>query len=256
MPKKIIFRLDDYSHECNHTNWIQIIDLFNSYNVKVCIGVIPDSKDQSLIFDKPLSDDEFWNNVRLFRDAGHTIALHGLHHTYHKIKKWLSFQFFPINDDSEFVSLSVSKQTAILKKSYDIFKSHGVFPNVFMAPSHSFDTNTLTALKNATPIRIITDGYYTSLKKYKDFIFVPSQVGSLRVLPFDFTCICLHPNTMSSSDFDYLNDFLISNKISDFDIKNSSEIKHVSFNDKVFSYTLLFIKSLLVWVKKNVTRTL
>lgn len=37
--------------------------------------------------------------------------------------------------------------------------SHGIDPTVWIAPAHSFDKNTLIALKLETNIRIISDGF-------------------------------------------------------------------------------------------------
>ena len=85
LNKIIFFRLDDFSHDKNHAMWDVILEVFERHNIKVCIGVIPMNSDRSLNFADRMSDAEFWSGVKNLDTSGHTIALHGLNHTYHDI---------------------------------------------------------------------------------------------------------------------------------------------------------------------------
>jgi len=52
-----------------------------------------------------------------------------------------------------------------IRDGYAILKEYGLTPKYFFAPSHTFDENTLVALKECSDIRIISDTIAT--KPYK-----------------------------------------------------------------------------------------
>ena len=168
--------------------------------------MIAKCEDPKLIFDEQSSEIQFWTDVRSLKELGHTIALHGYKHVYHACKR--SESIIPIHNFSEFSGLDLLVQEKKISESIKIFSQHGVVPEVFMAPAHSFDLDTIIALKKQTKIRYITDGSTSDCFNFKEINFIPQQFGSLRRPFFKLNCYCLHPNTMTTSDFTQLEEFL------------------------------------------------
>ena len=200
-----LMRLDDACEKRNVKNWDRMEALLDKYNVKPLVAVIPNCKDPN--FEKYPIDVYFWTNrVKTWLRKGYVIALHGYDHTFHKCDKKINLN--PINDFSEFVGLDLKEQREKISKGITIFKEHGLEPKVFVAPAHSFDNNTLEALRTDTEIRIISDTIsYDSY--FKDgFYFVPQQTGRCRRLPFKTVTFCYHPNNMNEKAFSDLESFL------------------------------------------------
>ena len=95
---------------------------------------------------------------------------------------------------------------------YKTLLSYGICPEVFFAPSHTFDHNTLHALYDETPIRIISDTIATDLYFENEFYFIPLVCSIVRNIPkwlLKMNTFCYHPNTMQVQDFEHLENFLI-----------------------------------------------
>ena len=68
--------------------------------------------------------------------------------------------------------------------------SHKVHPKVWIAPAHTFDKQTIIALKKETEIKIISDG--TSIFPFKkgNMIFIPQQLWPKELQEYGlFACI-------------------------------------------------------------------
>ncbi len=191
-----IVRLDDACPTMNREIWDTLEEALDRLDIRPIIGVIPDNNDPALHCSS--SDPEFWNRVRRWEKKGWGIALHGLHHTYHAIPVDCQ-ALIPIHKKSEFVGLNLEIQRKLLQESWRIFCENGLKPSFFMAPSHTFDENTLLALHTETDIRIITDGYALFPFRHKGFIWIPQQLWRFRWMPFGIWTVCLHPNNMSST---------------------------------------------------------
>ena len=116
-----------------------------------------------------------------------------------------------MNDRSEFAGLPLDVQREKVSRGIAELAVHDVSPRVFFAPSHTFDANTLEALRLESGIRVVSDT--VALKPYSrdGFTFVPQQSGRARVLPFPLVTFCYHPNTMEDGDFRALEAFLEKN---------------------------------------------
>jgi predicted deacetylase len=86
-------------------------------------------------------------------------------------------------------------------------REHGIDPKVFFAPAHTFDNNTLIALKECSNIRIISDTIANDVYSQFGFTFVPQQSGRVRKLPFKTVTFCYHPNVMNDDEFVRLEKF-------------------------------------------------
>lgn len=131
-------------------------------------------------------------------------AMHGYNHVYETECGGLN----PVNNRSEFAGVPLERQQEKIKNGYEILKSHGIEPEIFFAPSHTFDENTLQALKSETPIRVISDTIANDTYYDESFYFIPQQSGAVRKLPFKLVTFCYHPNIMDANDFSNLESFL------------------------------------------------
>ena len=212
---KYILRLDDASEKRDITKWDRIEKLCDKYDVKPLVAVIPDNKDPDFM-DYPV-DRSFWDRVREWEKKGWVIGLHGFNHIFETKEHGIN----PINNYSEFAGLPQEVQKEKIMSGIKIFESHGIDPKVFVAPAHTFDDNTLTALKENTNIRIVSDVPASSYFSYMGLTFVPQQTGKARRLPFKVVTLCYHPNSMKASDYDYLESFINNNNFMPFPLEET-----------------------------------
>lgn len=198
---KYIIRLDDACEKMDVEKWDRMEKLLDKYKVKPLVGVIPHCEDPMM--DKYEFDAEFWKKVEIWKNKGWTIAMHGYNHVYGTTCGGMN----PVNKRSEFAGLSYEEQAEKIERGWEILIDYGFHPEVFFAPSHTFDENTLKALKNKTTIRVISDTIASDVYKKDDFWFIPQQSGSVRKLPFKTVTFCYHPNTMTDKSFEVLEAF-------------------------------------------------
>lgn len=149
--KKILIRFDDICPTMDWEQWKRAEDLLLQYNVKPLIGVIPDCQDPDLMINKPRVD--FWQWLRMKQMEGYTIAMHGYHHTF--CSKAHGILNKRIN--SEFAGLPYNIQYEIIRDGKAILESHNIYTNIFFAPAHSYDKNTVRAL-SANGFKYVSDG--------------------------------------------------------------------------------------------------
>lgn len=199
---KYILRLDDACEKRNVVNWDRMEVLCDRYGVKPLAGVIPHCEDPKM---KQYPDDEkFWNRVAGWQDKGWAIAMHGYNHVYVTRVGGIN----PVNHQSEFAGLPLEEQKKKIRDGVAVLMSHGLQPNVFFAPSHTFDLNTLEALRSESDIRIISDTIASLPYQKYGFTFVPQQSGHVQRLPVAVATFCYHPNGMDDESFANLETFL------------------------------------------------
>lgn len=207
-PAKFLVRMDDACPTMRASAWSALESAFDRLAIRPIVGVIPDNQDRSLHVDPPAHD--FWGLVRRWQDKGWTIALHGLHHTYHRIPA-SARALVPMHRESEYVGLPLARQRAMFRAGMAIFRAERVAPTMFMAPSHTFDEATLQALLMETDITTVTDGLALAPHRRSGLRWIPQQLWRFRRLPFGVWTVCLHPNVMTPEDvrrfIDDLDDF-------------------------------------------------
>lgn len=203
---KYIMRLDDACEKRDVAKWNHMEELLDRYEVKPLVGVIPHCEDPAMK-EYPV-DEHFWDRVKCWKKKDWTIAMHGYNHVY--VTKCGGIN--PVNARSEFAGLPIEEQKDKIKKGVLIMREHGINPKVFFAPSHTFDENTLVALREESDIRIISDTIAMAPYSKYGFTFVPQQSGRVRKLPLRMVTFCYHPNMMKDSDFERLEIFLQKNK--------------------------------------------
>lgn len=95
-----------------------------------------------------------------------------------------------------------------IRDGMKILREHEIIPEIFFAPAHTFDENTLRALKKESEIRVISDTIASDVYYEDGFYFIPQQSGRCRRLPFKVVTFCYHPNIMNNEDFNRLELFL------------------------------------------------
>ncbi len=200
-------RLDDASEHMNYKNWNRIKSILDRYNIKPIFGIIPENQDPELL--KYDEVPNFWEQMREWQKQGWVPALHGFNHVFETQEGGIN----PVNPRSEFAGVPIERQREKLRKGYEKLKTEGINPTVFFAPAHTFDNNTLTALFEETPIRVISDTIAGDVYYRDPFYFIPQQSGRVRKLPFKTVTFCYHPNTMSEAGFEELERFLKENAL-------------------------------------------
>lgn len=233
---KYIIRLDDACEKMDIEKWNRMENILDKYGVKPLVGVIPNCQDKMM--DSYAVDEKFWDKVKRWEKKGWEIALHGYNHVYSTKCGGIN----PVNQRSEFAGESLEIQKVKIKKGIKIMREHDVNPKVFFAPSHTFDENTLRALKEESNINIISDTIANDIYFKDGFYFIPQQSGRVRKLPFRIVTFCYHPNMMNEAEFEYLDNF-IKVYVRHFEQFSNIVMKNrvLSFCDKILQ-KLYFIK--------------
>lgn len=206
MNNKYLIRLDDACPTMNKAKWQRIFDILDQYGVHPMVGIIPHNEDPDQEIDAP--DLEFWNKAKQWQDKGYAIAMHGYNHVC--ISEGGMNGLNPIWHRSEFAGVSLDVQKQKIRDGFEILVGHGLNPQWFFAPSHTFDENTLIALKECSNIRKISDTIAINPYSSRGLIFVPCQMGRLREMPLKgFWCACYHPSIMDEAEFVALEKFLV-----------------------------------------------
>lgn len=209
------FRLDDITPDMKWDNFLKAKAIFDKYNIKPLIGVVPDNRDATLHFEE--SNTEFWNYVAELQKQGWAVAQHGYQHVYENEEKGL----LKINPFSEFAGIDYDKQFTKISNGKKILEDNGVSTDIFMAPGHTYDKNTLLALKECG-FKYVTDGYASVPYVWNDICFYPSRNGSCDILAGCNT-ICFHTNVMKNSDFIELEQFIKNHRTDIVDYKEMIE---------------------------------
>ena len=202
---KYLIRLDDACPTMDAVKWQRMEDLLDAYRVKPMVGIIPHCQDHQLMLDEP--DLHFWQKTLVWQEKNWTLAMHGYDHCYISDQGMSGLN--PMWERSEFAGVPLEKQREKIRDGIQILKAKGIDPKFFFAPSHTFDQNTLTALREESDIRIISDTIGRYPYKKGDFYFVPQIVGHCVKMPIPgIYTFCFHPNKMEDAAFQALESFL------------------------------------------------
>ena len=200
-----MMRLDDACEKRDMEKWARMEAILDRYRIAPLVGIIPCCKDPAM--DGYPVDESFWDTAARWKEKGWVLALHGYEHLYITKDGGLN----PAQKRSEFAGVPLEEQKRKITEGVNIFRAHGFEPEVFFAPSHTFDRNTLTALRECSRIRVISDTIASRPYTLDGFTFIPMQAGVVRKLPFHTLTFCYHPNLMQVEDFERLEVFLKEN---------------------------------------------
>ena len=244
MVSRYILRLDDASSYFSKRKWMYVEQMLEEMDVIPIVGIVAKNKDPEIMHDpyNPL----FWDNVRRWEKKGWVLGLHGETHELKNSGKGL----VPVNNYSEFEGLSLNEQCIKLRRAIKIWKENELQPNVWVAPAHSFDNNTLIALKKETKIRIISDGFALFPYRYKDFLWIPQQLWRYRNFPIGIWTICIHPNLNTIEELKQIGAQILKRKRK---FINAIELRKCNRNKNIIDtlFSGIFVKLLNVKIIMN-----
>lgn len=243
---KIAVRMDDITPEMDWDKFYTFYQMLKDKGIFPLLGVVPKNRDENLNIDHNVSEEIFWARIRELQEEGCIIAMHGYNHIYTTTKGGL----FPLNRFSEFAGVDYKEQKRQLELGKQIFQENGIETDFFMAPAHTYDGNTLRALKACGFCRI-TDGFGLRPYIYKQLTYYPiafKQSSSLNRKK-GFTTFVAHSNTMTEQDFQRWNTMLNQSKgaewISYRELLNIEPIRQ-NLLGRGMERTLAIIKHILV----------
>lgn len=193
MSARYLVRLDDACLTMPRSIWVEAEAMLDALGIRPLVGVIPDNADPELMIDPP--SPTFWDLVRSWQHKGWVIGMHGCRHVFHPVPRHRLL--LPFYDKSEFSGLCLSDQAALIARSWAVFERERVRPTVWIAPAHCFDRDTLSAIKQETQIRIVSDGIALNQYWAHGFHWLPQQLWAPKPRHFGLWTICLHPSNMS-----------------------------------------------------------
>lgn len=196
---KIAVRLDDITPDMDWERFLKFKAILDKYQVKPLIGVVPDNRDENLKGSQKGAPADFWTYVKELQKEGWVIAMHGYRHIYSTDKGGV----FPLNNFSEFAGLAYEEQEKMLADGKRILAEKGIETDVFMAPAHSYDKNTIKALIK-TGFNKMTDGFGDCPYQWKGIIFYPISFRLSDTLKkkTGFSTMVIHTGTIKDNEWE------------------------------------------------------
>lgn len=203
MSARYIIRFDDIAPGMAWSKFLPLKQFMEQLGIRCLLGVVPACQDDSLSVE-PIRDD-FFDLVRVWKQHGDTIAQHGTYHQYETSHGGV----LGINERSEFAGLPYQAQLDKLRLGKDVLLREGVWEPYFMPPSHSFDLNTIKALR-MLEFQAITDGVGFFPYLMAGLKLVPQLLGRPFSFPFGVITICVHVNSIGEDELERLKQFMAS----------------------------------------------
>lgn len=205
---QLTVRMDDITPDMDWNKFERFKEILDKAGIKPLIGVVPCNQDKKLML-MPKKE-EFWEIVKGLSSEGWMIAQHGHCHVYTTKKGGL----FPLNSYSEFAGLSFNEQVDKLERGKAILEENGIDTDIFMAPAHSYDKNTLKALKECGFTKV-TDGFGEVPYVQDGIQFLPISFSQKQAFDRErkgYATIVFHTNMMEEKDFVRYEKLLLENK--------------------------------------------
>lgn len=193
---RIAVRLDDITPDMDWDKFYQFKEILDTYGIRPLIGVVPKNQDENLALN-PWKEG-FWDEIKTLQNQGWIVAMHGVNHVYDSDKGGM----FPLNDFSEFAGHSLEIQMEKIKRGKEILQEKGIETDFFMTPAHTYDENTLKALR-ANGFQKITDGFGEYPYQWMGLTFYPISFRMSDSLKKDggYTTMVVHTNTIDDMDY-------------------------------------------------------
>jgi predicted deacetylase len=200
-PAQYLLRIDDLCPTVSAERWRQFQSLIEEFRLRPILAVVPANRDPELEVSPP--DPAFWEGVRALEDAGAAIGLHGYRHVCASRGRSL----VDLHRVSEFAGVPAATQQTWIGNGLRILREHGLAPNIWVAPRHGFDRNTLIALREEGILRL-SDGFARVPFLQSGLTWIPQQLWA----PVEKDCglwtVCVHPNTARDAEIAALRGFL------------------------------------------------
>jgi|GEM_PF-374324 len=208
MSAAYLFRLDDITPEMDWERFWALMRLFLRHSIKPLLGVVPDNRDPNLIRQSSRAD--FWEILRTLKNSDSIdIAQHGYQHILvHRPGAALIGPAYGIKKEvSEFAGDPFNDQIFRIREGLRIIKSNGLDTTTWMAPNHSYDRNTLKALRE-NKFTAVSDGVALFPYRSDGLIFIPQTSWRPRWMPLGVHTICIHTNSITPSEVKRLRIFM------------------------------------------------
>ncbi len=200
-PAQYLLRIDDLCPTVSAERWQQFQSLIEEFRLHPILALVPDNQDPELQVSPP--DPAFWEGIRALETAGATIGLHGYQHLCASRGRSL----IDLHRISEFAGVPAATQRAWIGAGVRILRSHGLDPNVWIAPRHGFDQHTIQALLGEG-ISIQSDGFARVPLVQSGVTWIPQQLWAPVEKQRGLWTICVHPNTARDEEIAALRNFL------------------------------------------------
>ena len=201
MKARIAIRFDDVCPQMDMGRFERMVALVESYGVKGLLGIVTDNTDPDLL--KMQDNPQFWQRMKELERSGWILGMHGVHHALNCTGNAILTR----RKDTEFASVPFRKQRELIREGKEILQRNGVETNVFFAPAHSYDRNTLRALK-AEDFQYVSDGRSRHTYRQCGMVCIPCRVYGLPGNPKGEVTIALHTNNTDDEKFEIIERFL------------------------------------------------
>lgn len=200
---KIAIRMDDITPDMNWENFLKLKEIFDKYNVKPLLGVVPDCQDEMLHCEDAKED--FWEYLKGLQQEGWVLAQHGCYHQYTTKKGGL----FPLNCFSEYAGVPYEKQKEQIAHGRNCLLEKGIHADIFMAPGHTYDRNTLKTLREYG-FTHVTDGFGKKPYLRDGLVFLPIAEKKSAVFGEEegYTTLVIHANGMKESEIQWYDEMI------------------------------------------------
>jgi predicted deacetylase len=208
MGAAYIFRLDDITPGMDWDRFWALMQLFRRYGIKPLLGIVPDNRDHNLNRRPP--HELFWDTMQdLAKSDEIDVAQHGYQHILvHRPNASLLGPAVGIRKEvSEFAGDPLIDQEFRISEGKNILAQRGLSTPYWIAPNHSFDKNTLQALRS-NGFTAVSDGIGLFPYVEHGLLFVPQTSWRARWMPFGVHTICLHTNAITPLQIKELRLFL------------------------------------------------
>lgn len=204
--KRISIRIDDACPRMDQGRFYDMVATIEKCGIKGLIGIVPDCNDDKL--NQSEEDSLFWEKMRELQQRGWVLAQHGYKHVYDICGKNLVAK----RKESEFAGHTYSEQREKILNGKSILEANGIETDVFFAPAHTYDRNTLKALRSLG-FRYVSDGCTRSCYKWYGLKLVPCRIQGLpKKRDHGIITIVTHPCVMSAKDYDEFVRYINNNK--------------------------------------------
>lgn len=243
---KSAIRLDDITPDMDMERYGRVEKILDDNGIAPLIGVVPYNADPNLSRSRvSLNEERFIGFLKGRMDKGWKIALHGYNHLYSTNRKGI----FPLNDFSEYAGVSLERQEEMLTEGLARLDELGVKTDIFMTPAHTYDRNTLKAMKSAG-INYVTDGFGSRPYIRDGLVFYPiSKRRSDCISDKEgYTTLVLHTNTMLDEDIDAFEKMITENRDKFIDYSEYMTIEPVrrGMIGNIIEYVTAYAKYVLV----------
>ena len=240
---KIAIRLDDITPDMDWEKFRRLEKLLDENHIAPLIGIVPDNQDENLKRNPVMPGFEM--QIRKWKAKNWVIAMHGWKHVYTTKRGGV----FPLNNFSEFAGVPKEKQREMIYDGKVKLQKQGIFTDIFMAPAHSFDKNTLTILKEAG-FKYITDGFGSEPYEWRGLTFLPIAFQRNKDIEKNegYTTLVFHTNTMNEQDFLNFEKILQKHKKDFISYKEylNVSVRKQTGSGRIKEYSMAMMKRLLV----------